>query len=422
MRERAMISFLVAVAILLLCFLGLLFYISNVEIGIDSTEEALEPCTEAVIYSDGRMWIRERAPVDPMNNVIYLPEDIEPGSLRIEHPGVSGFVEEVSETADIVYSIESEDGVLKGDFLWESDNFIAIEMNEQTVAINKDRIKSYSYYRTSRPQRGLMLMCEGTLPSNVTISYVVGGAEFDLRYLMDGTHIEAMADIMSPVNLENATLVLRSGAPSDGGVYKERFAGTAAMVAPVVPGIGSISAGREFEFYSFTINNTALKAGSELSLKLFEGEVRAGTFYHWAGGPVERKIRINNTLKEPLPPGELAYYDNSTWVGNAYLPYTAEGEENEITVGYSQDIKIEKNLTQTRVTKEEITYEYTIKARNTGISTANVTMEQSLPKNSTLISTNPVASATGNMLRWDVTLKPKEETTLTYRYRVIPRS
>jgi len=421
MREKATISFLIAVAILLLCFLGLLFYISNVEMGIDNTEEVRAPCTEAVIYSDGRMWIRERALVDPDNNLIYLPEGIEPGSLRIEDPKVSGFVEEAPETADVVYSIESEDGVLKGDFLWESDSFIALEVNEQTVAINKDRIKSYSYDYIPQPQKGVRLMYGGAIPSNVTVSYVVGGAEFDLRYLMDGAHIDAMADVMSPVNLENATLTLRAGTPSGGAVYKEIYAEAVAPV-PAISSIGSMSAGREFEFYSYTINNTTLKAGSKLSLKLFEDEVRAGTFYHWADGPVERKIRINNTLKEPLPSGTLAYYDNSTWVGNAHMPYTAEGEESEITVGYSQDVRVEKNLTQTRVTKDEITYEYTIKARNTGTSTANVTIEQVLPKNSTLISTNPAADVTGNMIRWDVTLKPGEETIQTYRYRVIPRS
>jgi len=414
MRERARISMLVAVVAVLICFLALLFYISTIE--IEETipeEEVAEVVTEAVMYEDGRMWVRESRALK--GNAIDLPEGIEPGSLRIEEPEISGMRTIPPEEKDIMYSIETEDGTYNGKYLGGNDRFIAIESDGKTVAINKDRVKTYSYVPQPEETSALELFYNGSMPmpTNITLSYIVDGAEFGIRYIMEGEHIEAMADIESPVSLKNAKLTLRTGMPFGGAVYKESYRSMEAVPMPA-----SISGAREFEFYSFIIENATIDG--PLSLDLFEGRVKAETYYYWSGSAVERRVRINNTLKNPLPSGIINYYDNSTWVGTTYMPYTAEGEESAIAVGYSQDIKVEKNLTDIEIEKEKEIYEYTISVKNLGSSASNITIEQTLPGGATLVSTDPKAEAIGNRIKWETTLKPKETKVFVYRYRIIP--
>jgi hypothetical protein len=416
MRERAQISLLVAVAVVLLCFLGLLFYLSNVEM-IETTMSEngvtdIEPLTGAVIYEDGRMWIRENMVLE--DNVIDLPEGIEPGSLRIEHPEISGIRMIPPEEKDLMYTIETEDETYNGKYLWGNERFIAIEEDGKTVAINKDKVKIYNYIPQPEKANALELFYNGSMPTNITLSYVVDGAEFGIRYIIEGEQIEAIADIKSPVSLKNAKLTLRTGMPFGEATYKEAYRTEAAVPMAPMP----LSAAREFEFYSFVIENVTID--SPLSLELFDGTIKAENYYYWSDSAVERRVRINNTLKNPLPSGIINYYDNSTWVGTTYMPYTAEGEESTITVGYSQDIKVEKNLTDIQIDKEKKSYEYTISVKNLGNSASNITIEQTLPRDATLVSTNPKAEALGNRIKWETMLKPKETKILVYRYRIIP--
>lgn len=411
MREKARISFLVAAAVALLCFLGLLFYLSNVEIETTMPEEEvidMKPVTEAFIYEDGRMWIRENRVLE--DNIVNLPEDIEPGSLRIEHPEISGIRMILPEEKDLMYTIETEDETYNGKYLGERGGFMAIEKDGKTVAINKDKVKSWSYTPQPENINALELFYDGSMPTNITLSYIVDGAEFGIRYVMEGEHIEAMADIKSPVSLKNAKLTLRTGMPFGGALYKEASRSVAVPMPP--------SAAREFEFYSFILENVTID--SPLSLELFDGTIKAESYYYWGDSAVERRVRINNTLKNPLPTGIIYYYDNSTWVGTTSMPYTAEGEESTIAVGYSQDIKVEKNLTDVQIDKEKKIYEYTISVKNPGSSVSNITIEQTLPKDATLVSTNPKAETMGNRIKWETMLKPKETKTLVYRYRIIP--
>jgi len=413
MKERARISMLVAVVVVLMCFLALLFYISTIEIEqAIPEEEVAEVVTEAVMYEDGRMWIRENRVLK--DNAIELPEGIEPGSLRIEEPETSGMRTIPPEEKDLMYTIETEDGTYSGKYLGGNDRFIAIESDGKTVAINKDKVKTYSYVPQPEETSALELFYNGSIPTNITLSYIVDGAEFGIRYIMEGEHIEAMADIESPVSLENAKLTLRTGTPFGGAVYKEDYRSMEAVPMPA-----AISAAREFEFYSFIIENATIDS-SPLSLDLFEGRVKAETYYYWSDSAVERRVRINNTLKNPLPSGIINYYDNSTWVGTTYIPYTAEGEESTIAVGYSQDIKVEKNLTDIEIDKEKKIYEYTISVKNLGSSASNITIEQTLPKDATFVSADPKAKVVGNRIKWETTVKPEETKVFVYRYRIIP--
>jgi hypothetical protein len=418
MREKVFMSLLLTAALVLVCFLGLLFYISSVELP-QPVERTTEPYTEAVLYENGLMWVREKA--DMSSGAIRLPAGAVLNSLRIEDPGVSGFVEIVPENEGIRYRVESEDGVFEGDYLWDYDGFLAIESEGRTLAINKAKIKSYSYVPELTGESGLELF--NALNESATISYLVEGAEFGVRYVIDGSHIEAMADIRSPIDLMGAKLTLRSGMPSDGAVYRKYMAVSEAapvpapLAAPVVETLG-----REFEFYSFVIDRIDLKANALISLKLFDGDVRTEAFYYWSGGTVDRRVRINNTLSDPLPSGSVNYYDNATWVGSSYMPYIAEGKEDTITVGYSRDIKVEKNLTSSNVTKEQKTYEYTVRATNDGPAASKVVLEQTIPNDAELISTQPRADVVGKRITWEPTLAPKESRTFIYSYKVIPRS
>jgi len=418
MREKVFMSLLLTAALVLVCFLGLLFYISSVELP-QPVESTTEPHTEAVLYENGLMWVREK--VDISSGAIRLPAGAVLNSLRVEDPGVSGFVEIVPENEGIRYRVESEDGVFEGDYLWDYDGFLAIESEGRTLAINKAKIKSYSYVPEFTGEGGLELF--NALNQSATISYLVEGAEFGVRYVMDGSYIEAMADIRSPVELMGAKLTLRSGMPSDGAVYRKYTAVSEAAPVPAPLAASAVETlGREFEFYSFVIDGINLKANAFISLKLFDGDVSTEMFYYWSGGTVDRRVRINNTLSDPLPSGSINYYDNATWVGNAYMPYIAEGEEDTITVGYSRDIKVEKNLTSSNVTKEQKTYGYTVKATNAGPAVSNIVLEQVIPNDAELISAQPRADVSGKRIIWEFTLAPKESRTFIYSYRVIPRS
>jgi hypothetical protein len=412
MKEKTVVTILAIIAILLVCSLVAIFYLSQVT----EVEQVPEPPRgDMAIYQNGLISLSYTKEVETSNPIILLPEGVMLDSIRIEN--VSGF-REIKDSEHV--HIETDMGDYTGKLLEENEDFIMIEVENRTVAIEKSRIKLY----TQEPEKGVSieLFLNETNESRikVSISYIIWGEPWYLNYDIDieSKVLQAETSVKSPVNVKNVDISLISGSPHIVSWYAEKL--DAQRGAPAVLKEMMISEGaREGEYYVYEIENATLKKDVLNVFKRFDSTIDLEKFYYWNSGMVEERLNIRNNLEEPLPEGRVDFYSNGEWIGEDVIAYLAEGRKTNLTVRYSQDLKFLKNLTYTKHEAKKHIYEYTIKVQSNKNETVKIVVEQTLERNANLLSTSPKASVEGNRITWELEIGPKTERTLRYRYEVI---
>jgi hypothetical protein len=215
-----------------------------------------------------------------------------------------------------------------------------------------------------------------------------------------------------------------SGVPNTVGRWEREALGERWPVAEAEeeePWGGKTFEGRkEGEYYTYEMENIDLKKGLLNSLKLFDSKINLEKFYYWNTGRVEETVRINNTAGRVLPEGIINFYSGERWIGEDSMEYLSEEEEAELTLAYSQDIKVEKNLTYSKTGFfRRNTYEYTITLYNNKNESIRIEVEQVLPKETNLRNTVPKANVEGNKITWELVIPPKGSEALKYKYEKI---
>jgi hypothetical protein len=399
------------------CSLIALFYLSQItEVEIEQVPEPLRG--NMAIYQNGLISLNYIKEVETSNPMILLPEGVMLDSIRIEN--VSGF-REIKDSAQV--HIETDMGDYTGKFLEENEDFIVIEVENRTVAIEKSRIKLY----TREPEKGvpIELFLKETNESRieVSISYMIQGNPWSLNYNlnMESHILQAETSVQSPVDVKNVDLSLISGSPHMASWYisKGLVAERTPVPAVAPEEMGVTEEGREGDYYVYEIENVTLKKDVLNVFKRFDSEIDLENFYYWNGGRVEERLHVKNNLEKPLPSGKVDFYSNGEWIGEDVMGYLAEGRETNLTVRYSQDIKVLKNLTYAKHEAKRHIYEYTIKVQSNKNETVKIVVEQALGRNANLLSTDPKASVEGNRITWELEIGPNVERTLQYRYEVI---
>ena len=414
MKEKTVVTILAIIAILLVCSLVAIFYLSQItEVEVEQVPEP--PRGDMAIYQNGLISLSYTKEVETSNPIILLPEGVMLDSIRIEN--VSGF-REIKDSEHV--RIETDMGDYTGKLLEENEDFIMIEVENRTVAIEKSRIKLY----TQEPEKGVSieLFLNETNESRikVSISYIIWGEPWYLNYDIDieSKVLQAETSVKSPVNVKNVDISLISGSPHIVSWYAEKL--DAQRGAPAALKEMTISEGeREGEYYVYELENVTLKKDVLNVFKRFDSRIDLENFYYWNGGMVEERLNIRNNLEEPLPEGKVDFYSHGEWIGEDVMDYLAEGRKTNLTVRYSQDLKVLKNLTYTKHEAKKHIYEYTIKVQSNKNETVKIVVEQTLGRNANLLSTDPKASVEGNRLTWELEIGPKTEKTLHYRYEVI---
>jgi len=414
MKKSFVVLSILAVALILVAVFVALIYTKK-EVTIEEQEKSSEMAV--AIYGNGLMSISYTDEVDRNNPKIYLPKDAMLGSLRIEGPSVSGFREK--EAGKKVY-VETEMGDYEGIFLWENEDFLAIETEDKVIAIEKNRIKFYSPGETIKE---IEILGWG----EVNIFYSVPRAMWSLNYDLDVDKgvITARALVMSPVEIKNAKLSLMSGVPNTTGRWEREALGKSLPIEESMeeeePWWGeTFEERKEGEYYTYEMENVDLKKGLLNSLKLFDSKINLEKFYYWNTGRVEEMVRINNTARRVLPEGIISFYSGERWIGEDSIEYLSEEEEAELTLAYSQDIKVEKNLTYSKTGFfRRNTYEYTITLYNNKNESIRIEVEQVLPKETNLRNTVPKANVEGNKITWELVIPPKGSEALKYKYEKI---
>ena len=284
MKEKTVVTILAIIAILLVCSLIALFYLSRVtEIEVEQVPEP--PRGNMAIYQNGLISLSYTKEVETSNPIILLPEGVMLDSIRIEN--VSGF-REIKDSAQV--HIETDMGDYTGKLLEENEDFIMIEVENRTVAIEKSRIKLY----TQEPEKGVSieLFLNETNESRikVSISYIIWGEPWYLNYDIDieSKVLQAETSVKSPVNVKNVDISLISGSPHIVSWYAEKLG---AQRAPAVLKEMMISEGeREGEYYVYEIENATLKKDVLNVFKRFDSIIDLEKFYYWNSGMIEERL------------------------------------------------------------------------------------------------------------------------------------
>ena len=420
MKEKMFVAILVAVAVILVGFLGALFYISG-ELVPESTwrtepEEEKSGGTDIMIYENGMALVNSEKRIDPANPMLILPDNAVMSSLRVNDSRILGFREAAGELSGI--RVETDDESYTGNLLRESEDFMVIETTEDTMAINKNRINRYYLYSDDR---GVELICNATAPFEAETSFFVTGMGWAMSYDVDldmGV-MEARATVDSSLTLDRVDLALAAGTPrmlqQQKGFADYFQAG--ARTLNVVPAAPAVSEGGTFgEYYVYEIENVHFEEGKTLVINVFSSHVDLDEFYYWRDGPVERRVTIRNTAFLPFVSGKISFLSEGRWVGDDMLAFLPEGDESEQVVGYSSDVSVEKNLTTTRSEKDRNVYEYELSLDNDKDEKVRIVVEQFLNKDTNVLKVSSGGMVEGNRIRWEVDLGPGKDGVLSYSY------
>jgi hypothetical protein len=135
--------------------------------------------------------------------------------------------------------------------------------------------------------------------------------------------------------------------------------------------------------------------------------------------PLFEKLRIRNTLSEPMAAGTLRVYQAGQWVGEDLIQATPVGDETNVTVSSSVDVKGRLTLIAHEATSQSdvSTYRLTVTSHKTS-GNADVHAVLVAPDyRTTILSAEPAGGETlGTRVAWDTTLAPGASMAWTLRY------
>lgn len=180
------------------------------------------------------------------------------------------------------------------------------------------------------------------------------------------------------------------------------------------------------DYYAYKYDRPfAITSGDTSVILLLSGTVSVEKEYFWAGDtyssatttPIEY-VNITNTLNEPIPEGLIQFYRGNEWIGNDRMPYVAVNSTAKLMVAYAHDLKVEQKTVKIEHLSgiDKITIE--VKATNYKTEGTSITIQETIPYQSTLELADPKPKQEGQILTWTLTLESGEQKLITYTYSI----
>ena len=279
-------------------------------------------------------------------------------------------------------SVRSDDGAtFAGTFLGTHGDQLLLSKEGGTVVIQMQHITAVEVTGRAVDPSGpgstavTILVQAEKGPRSVRVAYLAQGVGWSPNYILD-PKTGAMTFFATLTGLQdwhNVTLDLVAGNPNM--VYTPQpmsqeptlaYAGLTADAATkggYGGGFGSSQALGAMHRYHYP-GTVELALGETVRLPVVSGTVDVMRHYFRADGSgyaqdwaaLPETYQIRNTLGETLPAGPVRVYLEGEWIGADNLPALGKGEQGNVTVSFSDDVKA--RTTQVSQTRSEPSFPY----------------------------------------------------------------
>jgi hypothetical protein len=329
-----------------------------------------------------------------------------------------------------------------------------------------------------------MLLLQDEKTALITMQAVVIDDAEDLKdtdlFFVVGVPNFAYAHIPSPMALQQTLLdfeqaAIRKEGGTIGGVASnalmaqrvamvadERLAGSASLEAAVE----ELQGAPEEDLFLYTRSGVTLAKGERASYNVFSGSVNYEHIYQWevqdaprvdaygnvsnyqtaqgsdqaARNNIWHALRVKNTTKFPWTSAPALVISGTKPVSQDTLPYTPKGAVSNLKLTIATDIRSshdEREVTRQQsvlrrrgMSYDEVTVEGTLIVKNYKSKEVRLNIEKTLRGSVESQTDGGKAEKLGeaisvdnpmSRLTWEITLKPGEERSITYRYKVLVR-
>jgi len=432
--------------ILAICALAVAIVIPTIAIGlmapnfIGATQEEASHI-ELVVYQIGISHVMMTIPVDFVDSkaTIMLPSSAILQTLRIS--GVDVIAMRLRQTApqqllvkgDSIV-VHTESATYQGTFEGIQENYLVITQEGKSTMIGLGAVTAIEVSRavaipTMENAITLEITADVSGPYELNVSFLSRGTSWEPSHFLDllSGRLQTWAMVSSSDNWSSASLTLVVGQPHivfGGSVpikyTDEIFTGRSSEFT--MTGLGEYHAYRYARPFTISSGDTAM-------ILLLSGTVDVKRHYFWAGynyysgdsTPIEY-ANVTNVLDDPIPAGLIQFYRGSEWVGNDRTPYIAVDSTAKLMVAYAHDLKVEQKTVRIEHLSgfDRVTVQVT--ATNYKTEAISIAIQQTIPYEATLESSDPQPIQEGQVLTWTLELGSGERELITYTYSIPVRN
>jgi hypothetical protein len=301
---------------------------------------------------------------------------------------------------------------------------------------NGERVSNYHINRNSGQVLLEWVSSSGEEAREVTLEYLVGGISWTPKYDMwlgddEDTTVEFdfFAEIVdtdllldeSPVRLIAGRVDTSQQFTSVSSVTFNQFAAgydEAEATSEILTGSATIQ-------HVYDVDTVTASPGDTLYIGLQENTLSARRLHIWnaqSDDQVTVIYKVRNDSDLPFVEGITRTYQNDLFLGSDFIELTPIGGEGSVTVGFLQDVRVNRSSTQTALLaasyEEDTLHEIDLTLTNFSDKTIDITVidyfsSDALDFN---FSVEPIRTV-DNLFSWDLTVEAGETLTLSYQFK-----
>lgn len=300
---------------------------------------------------------------------------------------------------------------------------------------NGKRIRNYNINRSSGQVLLEWVSSSGAEAREITLEYLVSGIHWTPKYDMwigtdeDNTvAFDFFAEIVDTgLFLENSPVRLIAGRVDT----SQQFTSVSSITTnQFIAGYdeaessGDILTGSATIQHVYDVDTVTASPGDTLYIGLQESTLSARRLHLWnaqSDNQVTVIYKIRNESELPFVEGIARTYQNNLFLGSDFIELTPIGSEGSVTVGFLQDVRVNRTSSQTGLSgnyERDTQHDIELTLTNFGDKTFDIAVVDRFSSDALdfIFSTDPIPAG-DNLLRWEVTVEAGETVTISYQFK-----
>lgn len=310
---------------------------------------------------------------------------------------------------------------------------------EETLIVREDGVEVPRY--TLNTLNGVRILTLDTIGDeaqhDLTLEYLTTGLSWQPNYRMtlnaeDESQVQFSyyaALHNDSFTLDEAVVRLAAGSVDayetvethDGRSMNQMYTSDQMAVA-----VNAVDSGSITIQYTYDIGTLSTTLGDTIYTRILDETFAARRILLWNAkdnSNVSVIYKVLNSSDLPLTAGIVRNYQDGLFIGSDGIEFTPVNSEGSVTVGNVQDMRVERLETVTAASSSvfsllDTLHEVTLTLSNFSSNDITIEVVDTYPRNAQEFTYSQEATAeAGNVLRWVVTVKAGETTTITYQFK-----
>jgi hypothetical protein len=300
---------------------------------------------------------------------------------------------------------------------------------------NGERIRNYHINRNSGQVLLEWVSSSGAEAREITLEYLVSGISWTPKYDMwlgddEDTTVEFdfFAEIVDTgLILEDRPVRLIAGRVDTSQQFTSVSSVTMNQYAAgydEIESSGEILTGSATIQHVYDIDNVTAFPGDTLYIGLQENTLPARRLHLWnaqSDNQVTVIYKIGNESTLPFVEGITRTYQNDLFLGSDFIELTPIGSEGSVTVGFLQDVRVNRSSSQTALDapyERDTQHDIDLTLTNFGDKAFDIAVIDHFSLDALEFSFSIDPSHPGdNLFRWEVTVEAGETVTISYQFK-----